>query len=479
MQVLPGTWLPCPLAQVTMLPPWRRKSACATREKAIGRHAPGHAFIGGDPRLRSWVGAAPAPANGGAMSESNVTTDSSEPDAYATDDLVVADYRLGRRVGADAFGDVYVGTREGSSAVVTVLHDRIVIDRIAADRFAEETSLVSDLASWGVIPTLDFSFESRPRWIVSASASGQLLRQRVDVSGPMQPAAVRLLASRLARALQALHARDVTQRDLSPDSVLLGAESAALWHSGWAGLLDGSEYAGTSHTEHVEWLAPEKFTGEATGPESDVHAWAVTLLYAATGYNPFAAEKASMSVSRLMRETPLIPPVFDPVLASLVAGALSKDPSVRPTARDLVTFLDPGAPLLEPSPAAANGDVVGARVEARAEVEMEDGLQSAVDLETHPQSGPSADPTEGVGTAPLDPGAGERDRIAIEDSGTNSGLYDDEDADHPGEEDGDENDELWLSSGRRIGLVPLVGLGVLVVAAGSVVGAVIGRVLGG
>lgn len=450
-----------------------------TCPEAIGRHGPGHAFIGGGPRLRSWESAAPAPANGGAMSESNVTTDSSDPDAYATDDLVVADYRLGRRVGADAFGDVYVGTREGASAVVTVLHDRILIDRIAAGRFAEETSRVSDLTLWGVIPTLDFSFESRPRWIASASVSGQLLRQRVDASGPMQPAAVRLLASRLARALQALHARDVTQRDLSPDSVLLGAESAALWHSGWAGLLDGSEYAGTSHIEHVEWLAPEQVTGDATGPEADVHAWAVILLYAATGYNPFAAEKASMSVSRLMRETPLIPPVFDPVLASLVAGALSKDPSVRPTARDLVTFLDPGAPLLEPSRAAAIDDVAGARVEARAEVEMEDGPQSAVDLDEHPQSGPSADPTKGVGTPTLDPGGVQGDRIDGEDHGTSPGLDDEEDGDRPGEEEKDEDDELLSPDGRRIGLAPLVGLGVLVVAAGSVIGVVIGRVLGG
>lgn len=411
------------------------------------------------------------------MSESNATADSSQPDAYATDHLIVADYRLGRRVGADAFGDIYVGTRDGASAVVTVLHDRIVIDRIAARRFAQETSRVSDLTSWGVIPTLDFAFESRPRWIASASASGQLLRQRVDASGPLQPAAVRRLASRLARALQALHARDVTQRDLSPDSVLLGAESAALWHSGWAGLLDGSEYAGTSHIEHVEWLAPEQVSGDATGPQSDVHAWAVTLLYSATGYNPFAAEKASMSVSRLMRETPLIPPVFDPVLASLVAGALAKDPSLRPTAQDLVTFLDPGAPLLEPSATGATADVVDALVEA--EVGMEEGLPAAVDLAKHSQGGSLADLTKGDGTATPDPERDEGDRKVVEESGTHPSLDDDEDGDHYGDEDRDEDDDLLVPGGRRIGPVPLIGMGVLVVAAGSMVGVVVGRAFGG
>lgn len=409
------------------------------------------------------------------MSESSTPSGPGGTEGVASDALTVGDYRLGRRVGADVFGDIYVGTRDGASAVVTVLHDRIVIDRVAARRFAAETAVVSDLAPWGVIPTLDFDFETTPRWIASASASGQLLRQRVEASGPLQPDAVRLLASRLARALQALHSRGVTQRDLSPDSVLLGPEGAALWHSGWAGLLDGSEYAGTSHTEHVEWLAPEQFTGDATGPPSDIHAWAVTLLYAATGFNPFASEKASLSVSRLMRETPLIPAVFDPVLASLLAGGLMKDPASRPTARDLVSFLDPGAPLLEPSPSAP---AMGA------------GTQFV-----------EADPVDSIAGAAMPPpvnvgasGDVEHDRDGLtradradgeDDNDNEEGASYDEFDEYEEAQGGDgvdsdsEHDDSSNLAGRRIGLAPLIGLGALVVAAGSVVGIVIGRALGG
>lgn len=402
------------------------------------------------------------------MSESNAPSGPAGPGAAEPDDLLVADYRLGRRVGTDVYGDIYVGNQSGSSAVVTLLHERIVIDVIAARRFAEETALVSDLVTWGVIPTLDFDFQTRPRWIASASASGQLLRQRVDASGPLQPAAVRLLASQLARALQALHARGVTQRDLSPDSVLLGAESAALWHSGWAGLLDGSDYAGTSHTEHVEWLAPEQFTGDPTGPASDIHAWAVTLLFAATGYNPFAAEKASASVSRLMRETPMIPAVFDPVLASLVAGGLAKDPAARPTARDLVTFLNPGAPLLEPSTPIAMGDVAVQDDDSEPEVSTVGGSGAAVDLDERPEQSPMVNLTKSTAILPHER---REEGVEFEVEGADPASWDDEDV--------DDNVEPSVAGGRRIGFAPLVGLGLLVVVVGSAVGVVIGRVLGG
>lgn len=413
------------------------------------------------------------------MSESNAPPVTGESSAAVTDDLVVADYRLGRRVGTDIYGDIYVGTRDGAHAVVTLLHDRIVIDVLAARRFASEMDLVADLTPWGVIPTLDFDFETQPRWIASSSASGQLLRQRLAASGPMQPAAVRLLASQLARALQALHARGVTQRDLSPDSVLLGASSAALWHSGWAGLLDGSEYAGTLHTEHVEWLAPEQFTGDPTGPASDIHAWAVTVLYAATGHNPFEAEKASTSVSRLMRDTPIIPAVFDPVLASLIAGALAKNPQARPTARDLVTFLDPGAPLLEPSAPMAMDDVPAHGVETQAEAGSEVAPPETVDLQKHPRETASVDLTPAV-VARADEDV--EDVVALEAQSDGDGDGHEFDDDIAASLDHADEDEWEIDApptGRRIGLAPLVGLGVIVVAVGSVVGLVVGRLLGG
>ncbi len=380
-------------------------------------------------------------------------------------------YALDRHVGSDAYGEIYVGLRDDDRRVVTLLSDRIVIDSVAARRFGAEVKRISTLHDAGILSTIDFDLEAEPRWIASEFVAGQFLRQRIQASGTLSPAATRSLAEQVARALQGLHALGVVQRDLSPDSVLLTRDGARLWHSGWAGLVDGSEYAGTVHTEHVEWLAPEQVLGDASTPASDVHAWAVTVLYAATGHNPFEAPKASEAVSRLIRDTPLIPALFDPVLASLIAGALSKDPASRPTSRDLLLYLSPGTPLVE--------DTYESRT-SNASTAADPSVEAAA------AAGEAASPAPTVSllkTSGVEPGELTvlDDRTTDSDEGIAVDEWNELDTDDLDGVDAEEDfDPLQSDPAEgRVGYVTVGLLAVIVVTVGSVVGLLVGRVLGG
>ena len=368
----------------------------------------------------------------------------------APEPVVVGGYELARQVSVDTYGDTYVGHRNDDRDVVTLLSHHVVIDVVAARRFADEVTRIQDLMPMGVLPVTGFDFDTHPRWIATEFVTGQLLSQRIESAGPLSQNATRLLANQLARSLQALHARGIVQRDLSPNAVLLTQDGSRIWRTGWAGLVDGSEYAGTVHTEHVEWLAPEQVLGEASSPASDIHAWAVTVLFAATGHNPFAAQRAAESVTRLIRETPIIPPLFDPVLASLIAGALDKQPGARPTARDLLQFLDPGTPLLDENYGAAIGTTASEvaltaepQVDHMAEIDEASTLDESIDDEPHD-----------LGQTPS---SEELDTVLDEDV-----SY------FPAEE-----------TEGRVGYLTVTLLGVIVIAVGSVVGLLIGRVLGG
>lgn len=299
--------------------------------------------------------------------------ESLEPNNGASS-MSVNGYQLNRLVGTDAYGDVFVAEGDEGNCVITILRDSLVLDTFAANRFESELAVLDALDLSAVIPTLSFDFTVRPRWISSAVVAGQLLSQRVASGGPLQPDSVRLLAVQLALTLRTLHNGGILQRDLSSDSVLLTSEGAKVWRTGWAGLVDGSAYSTTSHTQAIEWLAPEQVLGDPTSSASDIHAWAVTVLFAATGANPFAADKSSAAVARLMSEVPILPALFDPVLASLLAGALQKDPSSRPTARDLVAYLDPSA---APLPAPMVGQPVAAELADIDPDEARDGREFA------------------------------------------------------------------------------------------------------
>lgn len=381
-------------------------------------------------------------------------------------------YALDRHVGSDAYGEIYVGVRDDDRRVVTLLSDRIVIDTVAARRFGDEVARISTLHDVGILSTVDFDLEVNPRWIASEFVTGQFLRQRIETGGALSPTATRALADQLARALQGLHALGVVQRDLSPDSILLTRDGARIWHSGWAGLVDGSEYAGTVHTEHVEWLAPEQVLGEASTPASDVHAWAITVLYAATCHNPFEAPNASESVSRLIRDTPLIPALFDPVLASLIAGALSKDPASRPTARDLLLYLSPDAAVVADAyvvPTSSDSFEPANSVEAEAVVGDVASRAPAVNLLKSSKVETAASTALGGGEMDADKDIEIEDWDAVDLDRLDE--LDDE------EEENDLEDEAVIDG--RIGFVTVGFLGIIVVTIGSVVGLLFGRVLGG
>src|SRR5262249_31345114 len=84
------------------------------------------------------------------------------------------------------------------------------------------------------------------------------------------------------------------------------------------------------------FMAPEQIQGQA-GQPSDVFAWGLTTVYAATGRSPFSAGPTDAIFYRIMHETPDVSGVPEQ-LRPIVAGALFKNPAERPTAQDLLTW---------------------------------------------------------------------------------------------------------------------------------------------
>jgi serine/threonine protein kinase len=82
-------------------------------------------------------------------------------------------------------------------------------------------------------------------------------------------------------------------------------------------------------------MSPEQAQGRKTTPAVDVFAWGATVAFAATGQFPFGEGRPDAVIYRVVHEEPDLSGV-DPKLRSLVAAALSKDPSSRPPAEKLL-----------------------------------------------------------------------------------------------------------------------------------------------
>src|SRR5215831_6986095 len=268
--------------------------------------------------------------------------------------------RLGRfellgRLGEGGQGIVYLGrgTNPGEERVaVKVL--RSTVDANVLERLGRELDAIHQVQPFVTAGVIEASAEGDRRYIVSEFIDGPSLQERVDDRGPLSEGDLQRLAVGTATALTAIHGAGVVHRDFKPANVLLGPDGPRVVDFGIARLVD----AGTVTTGVIgtpSFMAPEQLAGARPGSAVDIFAWAVTMVFAATGRSPFGSGTVQAVMWRIMSEEPDLGGV-PPSLLPVVRQCLDKDPSRRPPARDLLLRLvDPSAQYPHPpAPTAAS-----------------------------------------------------------------------------------------------------------------------------
>ena len=188
---------------------------------------------------------------------------------------------------------------------------------------------------------------------------------------------VRRLMADVAAGLAAAHRRKVYHRDIKPNNIVLDGETgramvldfgiSAAYSSrrqsqGGLRLTDEGMYLGTP-----TYMSPEQGSGEDVTGKSDVYSLGVLAFELLAGHAPFEGAPVPVMASH-MRE---VPPRIDtlrsdvtPELATLVARCLEKSPARRPTATEIVHFLQPGEKQVVewPPPGMSRMRGVGARL---------------------------------------------------------------------------------------------------------------------
>ncbi len=248
-------------------------------------------------------------------------------------------FRLTARLGAGGMGVVYLGeARDCGQVAVKVVRPEVGDDQEFRARFRREVALLARVQGLCTVRVIDADTESVSPFLVTEYASGPSLSEHIKSSGPLGPDMLYGLATGLAEALTAIHAVGVVHRDLKPGNVLLTQEGPKVIDFGIAQALDGTVMTRTGTTMGSPgFMAPEQVIG-TPGQPTDVFTWGLTVAYAASGTQPFGTGPVEVLMYRVVHEDPDITAV-PAGLRPLVAAALSKDPSARPAARDLLSWL--------------------------------------------------------------------------------------------------------------------------------------------
>jgi serine/threonine protein kinase len=255
------------------------------------------------------------------------------------------EFRLVRRLGRGAFGEVWLaedlspldrlvalkflrGDGPGAAQALAVLHNDARL--LASVRHPNVVQVHAWLrpAAADVGPCMVLQY-----------VSGGSLESRVLRDGPLPwQLAARYLAD-VADGLCQVHRKGIVHRDVKPANVLWDkeADEALLTDFGVAARLGGPASLGGTPL----FMAPEAFAG-VIAPSLDVYSLAATLCWLVVGQPPFPAGDRSTLVRAIERGLPTPEPRFAVLpegLERLLRAGLAADPSRRPTLPDFARAL--------------------------------------------------------------------------------------------------------------------------------------------
>ena len=274
--------------------------------------------------------------------------------AQTADRTRVGPYRLLARIGEGGMGVVHLAQApDGRRVALKVLRPHVVGDSEARERLAREVSSLRRVTSARVAEILDADPHGPTPYVVTRYVPGLSLYHHVAEEGLIEGRDLRHFADGLAEALQGVHAVGVLHRDVKPTNVLMEGRSPVLIDFGLARVAEDPRLTQTGFLLGTPgYLAPEILYGDDATPASDVHAWAATVAFAATGRPPYGRGPAMAVMDRVRRGEHDLSEV-PPSLADVLSECLNPEPLERLTLPEVRAWLgehrEPRGPQPDPA----------------------------------------------------------------------------------------------------------------------------------
>jgi Protein kinase domain len=282
---------------------------------------------------------------------------------------VLAGHRIERVLGRGGMGVVYAAVDLSLERTVAL---KLIAPELAENagfrrRFIAESRVAASLDHPNVVPIFRAGEEDGALFLAMRFVDGDNLGTIVLRDGPLAPGRAAGLLAQVASALDAAHGRDLVHRDVKPANVLVtAADHCYLTDFGLVedlgattGATRSAEVLGT-----LDYLAPERIRGGATGPWTDVYALGCVLFFTLTSQVPFPLEVPESKLwAHISEPAPRAsdagaPEAFDAVIAT----ALAKQPRDRhESAAAFAAALLAAAGADAPAPPAAGAAVAAAR----------------------------------------------------------------------------------------------------------------------
>jgi serine/threonine-protein kinase len=221
---------------------------------------------------------------------------------------------------------------------VKVIHDRLLVDDNAVERFTREAKILSKLSHPHLVSVADVGTTTAGRpFIAMEFLHGRSLRAAIKEEGPFAPERAARITRHVALGLAEVHRHGLVHRDLKPANIMLvdPNEVAKVLDFGIARDTGGGDDYRTRLTRQGQilgtpaFMAPEQIRGASTvGPPADLYALGGVICAMLTGEPPFGRGIAEAIEGHLTGPLPVLPDAGG--LEILALRLLAKDPAARP-----------------------------------------------------------------------------------------------------------------------------------------------------
>ncbi len=255
--------------------------------------------------------------------------------------VVLDRYRLQRRLGAGAFGTVWLARDERLERDVAV--KILPRERVIGGRFEREARAAARLSHPAIVTLYEAAVDDEGAYLVSELVRGATLDTLLE-HGQLSDRDIIAIGVALCDALQHAHDHGVVHRDVKPSNVLVpeappsAAQVAKLTDFGVARVVGGDAL---THTGDVlgtlAYMAPEQADGLEAAEPADLYSVALVIYEALSGVNPVAYTRSGGAARRLAMHVPPLRRQRRDLPRSLAA---SIDLALRPRPRERGTMAE-------------------------------------------------------------------------------------------------------------------------------------------
>lgn len=260
--------------------------------------------------------------------------------------MLAGRYRLVEPIGRGGMGKVWrahdellhrtVAVKELTAGLYVAQADRDVLHA----RTQKEARAAARIQHPAVVTVHDvLEHDDRP-WIVMEYIDGPSLADAAKTAGRIEPREAARIGLHVLGALRAAHAVGVLHRDVKPGNVMLAKDGRVMLADfGIAAIEGDSSITRTGElVGSIDYLAPERVTGGAPDPASDLWSLGATLYTAVEARSPFRRTSPISSLQAVVNDEPPAP-THAGALAPVITALLRKDPAHRPSAAETEQML--------------------------------------------------------------------------------------------------------------------------------------------